>query len=923
MKRALVFLAFALLPLAAAAQDFPSGRFTKIAGMDMPGMITRESNGIPHIFAFTRHDLFFLNGWVHAQDRLFQMDFNRRAAAGTLAEVLGQAALSQDVQLRTLGLRRAAAAALPLLSADSRAVLDAYAAGVNAYASTHALPPEYGLLGLNTFVPWSATDSVSVGKLIAFQLSFDSGDTDQTVAYLSYQGLCKALGCDAQKLFFVDTYHVAPFTPAATIPDATTAGNPEPLIATPRVDLSFVKPETLDLLRQHVDELKSMPMLAASLDAESHAASNEWAIAGKNSTTGNPLLANDPHLSLGFPPNFYPISMRGAGTNVAGMGFPGAPWVIQGQNAHLAWGSTVFPADVTDYYQEQLVPDAASPSGFSSLYKGAKEQVVPIPETYRVNVNGTLQTVTTGVPAATLVVPRHGPIVSLDTKSGVAISVQYAGFYPTHELEAFNLIDEAKNVDEFKAALQFFDIGEQNFAVATTTGDIAYFTSGELPIREDLAAGTVNGAPPFFIRNGQGGNEWLPVKNAQPNQALPFEILPYAEMPQVVNPSNGWFVSANNDPLGLTLDNDPLNTPRANNNGILYLGPAYDGVRAGRITQLIRQKLANGGKISPDDMKAIQADTVLTDAEVFVPYIKQAFANAQAAGANGLLRTIGSDPAVAQAMAQLSKWDYSTPTGIANGYDASDVNGTLAPPSQTEIDNSIAATIYAMWRSRFLANTMDAVLSAAKMPLAPAQQQLAALRFQLDHFALTNGVGLSGLPVFNLPANAPAADPAAKRDIIILKSLADGLALLQSDAFADVFNHSASLDDYRWGKLHRIVFSHVIGSFLSPGAAFGQLPLPSVPPLSGLSTDGGLWTVDVANHNARATKSSDFLFDHGPNRRYVGDLASSGPNGQSSLPGGVSGIPGNPLSTNLLMLWLTNDTFPVTMDTTPRIPFLR
>src|SRR5581483_1749706 len=489
-------------------------------------------------------------------------------------------------------------------------------------------------------------------------------------------------------------------------------------------------------------------------------------------------------------------SLRGAGLNVAGMSFAGVPSVVQGQNEHLAWGSTVFPTDVTDYYQEQLVPDAASPSGFSSMYKGAKEPVIPIPEVYRVNAGGTLTTVTTGVPAATLMVTRHGPIVSFDAKTGVAISVQYTGFYPTHEIEAFLLINEAKTVDDFKAALQLFDIGSQNFAVATDKGDIAYFTSAELPIREDLAAGTVNGAPPFLIRNGQGGNEWLAVKNAQPSQAVPFEILPYAEMPQVVNPSNGWFVSANNDPLGLTNDNDPLNTPRTGNNGILYLSPGYDGVRAGRITQLIRQKLANGGKISPDDMKRFQADTVLLDAEGLVPYIKTPFANGQASGANPVLAALAANPAVIAAMGRLSKWDFSTPTGIDTGYDASDVNGAFSTPSQAEIDNSVAATIYSMWRSRFLANTMDAVLNAIHMPLAPSQSQLAALRFQLDHFDLTKGKGFSGLDVFNVPG---VTDPAARRDIVILKSLADGLTLLAGDAFAPAFNHSTDLADYRWG----------------------------------------------------------------------------------------------------------------------------
>jgi penicillin G amidase len=932
MNRLGVAAAFVLLAFSAAAQDLPNGKMTKLPGMDLPGMVTREDNGIPHVFAFTTHDAWFLNGWLHAQDRFFQMDTNRHIASGTLGELLGTDALATDVQLRTLGLRRAAEATLPTLSAAAKAALDAYTAGVNAYLVSHpALPPEYGLLEISQVAPWTDADSLAVGKLIAFGLSFDS-DIEATVALISYQTAGKIVGFDGTALFS-DTWRTAPFTKAATIPDATGTGAPEPLDVTPEYDTSWLRPETVSMMRDYAEQMRSVPVLASAVDPEKHAGSNEWAIAGKNSTTGNALISNDPHLSLVSPSNFYPISVRVPGRlNVAGMGFPGSPFVIQGQNERIAWGSTVHPMDVTDWYQEvlSLAPQSVSPSGFVSTYKGQQEVVLPIPQTFRVNrigdgIRDNLSIVppSGSVPAATLVVPRHGPIVSLTlptaTTPGLAISVQYTGFYPTHELEAFMLIDQAKNVDDFKAALQFFDFGSQNFAYADVDGTIAYFTSGELPIREDLQAGTVAGTPPYFIRNGTGGNEWMAVKNPQPNQALPFEILPYAEMPQVVNPANGWFVNGNNDPIGQTLDNNPLNTPRAGG-GILYLNPGYDGFRAGRITQLCRQKLANGGKISPDDMKAMQADTVLVDAEVFVPFITAAMNSAKASGANPALAALAAAPGVADAITRLGKWDFTTPTGTAEGYDASDVNGALSTPSQTEIDNSVAATIYAAWRSRFMANTIDAVLTAMTVPLPPSQQALSELRFQLENYATTGGKGASGVTFFNAPG---ITDAAARRDAVILKSLVDGLAMLSSDSFAPAFNKSTNLGDYRWGKLHRVVFTHLMGSALfSPGAQFGQPPLPSVPGLPGVSVDGGFSTIDAATHNARASTVNGFMFTSGPNRRYVGDMRKDGVQGQSSLPGGVSGIQTSPWYTNLLMLWLTNDTFAVTPDRTPVIPFL-
>ncbi len=377
-------------------------------------------------------------------------------------------------------------------------------------------------------------------------------------------------------------------------------------------------------------------------------------------------------------------------------------------------------------------------------------------------------------------------------------------------------------------------------------------------------------------------------------------------------------MNANNDPIGQTLDNDPLNATRPGG-GIYYLSPAYDGIRAGRITQLVRQKLANGGKISFADMQAIQADTVLLDAEVFVPFIAKALQNAQVSGADPTLAALGGSPVVAAAVARLTKWDFSTPTGIDTGYDAAETNGQLTAPSQTEIDNSVAATIYAAWRSKFLANTIDVVLKTLTLPLPPDQQTLSTLRFQLENFSTTGGRGTSGLSFFNVPN---VSDASTRRDILVLKSVADGMTMLASDEFAPAFNKSTNFSDYRWGKLHRVVFAHLLGNLYSPGAPFGQPPFPSLLNLPGVSTDGGMSTVDAASHSARASTVNAFTFGSGPNRRAVVEMKAGAVHGESSLPGGVSGDPRSPWFTNLLLLWLTNDTFSVVPDTIPRIPWL-
>jgi penicillin amidase len=195
------------------------------------------------------------------------------------------------------------------------------------------------------------------------------------------------------------------------------------------------------------------------------------------------------------------------------------------------------------------------------------------------------------------------------------------------------------------------------------------------------------------------------------------------------------------------------------------------------------------------------------------------------------------------------------------------------------------------------------------------------MRWHLENFQTRGGRGESGVNFFNVQG---VSDPAAARDVVILNSLSQALQLAASDAFAPAFNRSTDPANYQWGKLHRIVFSHLTGfATFSPGAPFGPAPFPSVTGLPGVAVDGGFSVVDASSHNPRATTVNGFMFSSGPNRRYVGELTADGVRGQSSLPGGVSGNYASPLYTNLLMLWLTNDTFPVVNDAAPRVPWLR
>ena len=229
------------------------------------------------------------------------------------------------------------------------------------------------------------------------------------------------------------------------------------------------------------------------------------------SATGNPMIANDPHLSLGWPSTWYPMAVKGGPIDATGMGAAGVPFVLVGQTPRVAWGATNNPTDVTDMYVEELVPDPGSLAGFATIYEGQKEAVLALPEVFRENNPGngvaddvTVVSATGAIPPATIVVPRRnlGPIISLDLAHGTAISLQYAGTAATREIDGFRTWNTAKNLADFERGMSYLTVGSFNWAVADADGNLAYLTSGELPLREDLQANAPKGLPPYFLRDG-------------------------------------------------------------------------------------------------------------------------------------------------------------------------------------------------------------------------------------------------------------------------------------------------------------------------------------------------------------------------------------------------------------------------------------
>jgi len=900
-----VFLfAVFLVPIQSAwAEDF------SFPGLSATVTVYEDQYGIPTIKGDTELDVVFVQGYLHARDRFFQMDRDRKGAAGRAAELLGSAALSSDVQLRTMGLGRAATKTWKKLDADTKGWLQAYANGVNTYLNNNPLPPEYTVLEITKTDPWTPLDSVLIGKGLAAGFSLGLGDIDSTITLGTYAAYGAAIGFDGQALFFEDTHRSAPPDDRVTDPDflqamtAATESNTESGgTDKPRIQVigsRDVSETTLALAKDFRSKVDNAPLMQKYLQSQQQPnGSNAWLVSGEHTASGNAMIANDPHLTMDTPAIWYEAHLifnrDGEDWHINGVNPPGAPGALLGCNSAACWGMTVNPLDVTDIFNEEFLTNAlALPT--HTLYKGNPEPIQQVFNSWFVNVVGdeipdNMVRAKVGYTEGgiTLVIPRRndGPVLSIDGNAG--ISMAFTGFRDTHELTMFRQLDLARNVDELKEALQYFDAGVQNVYWADVSGSIAWFTTSEKPMREDLANFTIDGLPPWFIRDGTGAaaNDWLPVMNPQPNQALDFEILPFEEMPHMVNPAKGFVTNANNDPVGTTLDNVPYNEVRPAGTGLYYLNSHYVAYRMGRVDREIKALIDSGTPITVDDFKRIQANVNLLDAELVLPTLM------------GIMSQVPVPPGspMEQALEVLSSWDYSAHTGIAEGWDAGDDPVMATEPDAEEVRNSAAATVWAMWRSMLVQNTIYATLEAYGLGdvLPPNSLAYNSFKHHLENYSTAGGVGASGINFFSLGLGETVAG-----------SLQMALERLASDEFAPAFANSTDVLDYAWGKLHRIVFNHTLNSdpFDVPnGGGFMDL----APDLPGLSRQGGYQAVDASSHSATADSLNGFMFGHGPSRRFVADMDPMDVDAQEVIPGGQSGVFYHPNYSSQLPLWLTN-----------------
>jgi penicillin amidase len=562
----LSFLLTSFTPLAPAQTAAPQAgpAVVRLAGLKKGVKVRRDGRGIAYLEAEDESDLYFAQGYVTASDRLFQMDLFRRTARGELSEIFGKAALEEDRRRRNYGFAQVAEASAARADPTSRAVMEAYAAGVNAYIDSlddKSLPPEFQLLGYRPR-HWTPADSAAVGKNFAEALS-----TTWTldVARAAFANL----PADKAAALFPEASPLDVLVVGADKTDGKSTTPAKRTSALPRrTDMKELLSE-LSSVRQTLERTRAR----LGLNAEDLAASNNWVVSGKRTASGKPLLANDPHLPASAPSIWYMIHLSAPGLRVAGVTAAGGPGVIIGHNERVAWGVTNLGPDVQDVYRETFDPQNPlkyrTPAGWRDAEVRREE----------IKVRKSMLGTETEVVPHEVTVTRHGPVVL--RKGADAYALRWTALSPTAtEFTAFYKLNRARNWKEFGEALREYGGSTQNFVYADVEGHIGYYGAGLIPVRS-----SGDGSVPYDGTKDEG--EWK-------------GFIPHAELPHVLDPPSGIIVTANSRVVGRDYPHFLTH---------VWAPPT----RARRIYDLLAAKQ----KLTAEDFRAVQGDAYTISGATF------------------------------------------------------------------------------------------------------------------------------------------------------------------------------------------------------------------------------------------------------------------------------------------------------------------
>jgi penicillin amidase len=573
-----ILILLSLLGFVTVRRSFPKEEGSiPIPGLSSKVEIIRDSMGVPHIYAETERDLFMAQGFIHAQDRFFQMDLSRHIGAGRLAEMFGESQVETDIFLRTMGWSHLAEEETRNLDPSSLEILQAYADGVNAYLAEHQgaeLSLEYILLSVLSpdYDPgsWEISNTLTWAKVMAFDLSGNSSGWQD----LTRAKIYKQIGETKAKDLFLEYPSKHPFI----VPDPSsgeTLLDLDPQMVGGQVDSNSPS-------QPAISWIQTGPMVG----------SNSWVISGDRTTTGSPLLANDPHLGIQMPSIWYEVGLHCQPVseeckfNVTGFSFTGAPGVIIGHNNNIAWGFTNVGPDVLDLFIEKINPE--NPNQYE--FNGEWRDMTLVDETIKVAGGEPIN--------ITVRHTHHGPIYSdiddsfenlsvttnLKVPSPYAVSVHWTALEPSSIFKAILNMNLASDWETFRDALRDFNVPSQNMIYADVNGNIGYQTPGTIPIR---ASG--DGLLP--VPGWTGEYEWQ-------------GYIPFEELPTSYNPDQGFIVTANNAVVGSEYP--------------YSISKTWDlGYRAHRISELIQSH----DKISIQDIQAIQGDNFHAMGPVLIPIL--------------------------------------------------------------------------------------------------------------------------------------------------------------------------------------------------------------------------------------------------------------------------------------------------------------
>jgi penicillin amidase len=1004
-------------PLPAPFTDVEVTERYELPELSAEAFVVRTELDVPHVYASNRVDAMRILGFIMARDRFFQMDLTRRLSQGRISELLGDAGLETDLENRLTGAAHITDLYLAGVDAEEGAELDAFAEGINAYIAAvrarRLLPPRELMLGAgflgarnpaDLMAEWDRRDVVATGASVLYGTSFETGDVGRSRAFERVDEVFpptapnRALRVAGLQDDIIDHYAPPNDVSSAYGWGLETAGSGGGSGGgrgggddTPPALRRRLSADALEALRGVLPERSMLDRLVAGLDRvegrfsrdpDEGYGSNGWAVMGSATTDGSSLLAGDGHLELSVPPLFWQLGIDtmllggpGEDTRLLGATIAGLPAMGVGTNGRIAWTQTAYFADVTDWYTEELVLDAAGLPA-ASRFEGADRPLVRVDEPFVVadvpalgsvgrtemiprfttfdgrwitSVEGRPTTPEEVLGAGESKVHTLGGLVVPSDVDGdgriTAVSFFYGPFDGGTLLRAFRQFTLADTVEDFRQALRHFVGYGGSMMASDRDGSVVYSAYHAVPARDHLPRDPMTnrwipGADPRRLIDGTRYGAWdLPldergrVDEAAAAAGAPSQhVVPFDQWPQALDPARRFVMMANNDPGAICTDDDLFDDP-------YYIGgPWIEGYRGERIAERLEAAIA-GGTASLEEMQRIQGDHHSNLGEEWAGVLLDAIDTARRAAAG--TPAPGSPEARLAARWAASQADYEeierrieawrdagfpTPSGVETFY---------APLAAGDQAHSVATSIFHAWLSTYIGE----VLGDEGIPgdLSPA---VTGDTFRMQTMLLMEQGRGAGNPLalgsFD-PATSESVffddlrtpDVESSREIGV-RAIDLALTFLRSPPNEDLRGGFGTddWDEWRWGYRHQVRFDSLVGNALGGGGS-AELDLllssfritPDVLPLM----------PDLPMEDPRASlphfprpgdqfdvdaanpglDTNDWTHGSGPVFRMVIALGPDGVRGQNILPGGQSGFPNNPHFADQAELWLANQTIPM------------